>query len=176
MIQQQSRAVAVLGKNRHPLAVWFFSILTLGIYFWYWHYEVNAEIGRHEPTVKASPGISLLAVSPLAVFTLFISALVSMYNTSVRIQRMELADDIPNQISPLVTLILLFFFGIGYFFQIQGHLNAHWERHRLIAAGRIQPAGVVGPLQASMPERAIPSEATVESRTSNAKESLDRTR
>jgi len=148
-----------VGKNRNPFAVWFLSFITFGIYFYYWYYQVNHEIGRHEPGVKSSAGVSLLAVSPLTVFTLFISALVSMYNTATRIQRMEMADNLPNQISPLVTVILLFFFGIGYYFQIQGHLNAHWDRHRLIASGRIpapMQGGVplVGPPPAVMPETA----------------------
>jgi heme/copper-type cytochrome/quinol oxidase subunit 3 len=146
-----SQSVAFVGKNRNPFAVWFLSAITFGIYFLYWHYKVNSEIGAHEPEVKTSPGVSLLAVSPLAVFTLFISALVSMYNTAVRIQRMEAADDLPNQISPLVTIILLFFFGIGYYFQIQGHLNSHWDRHRLIASGRVPE-----PLTSPTGERALP--------------------
>jgi heme/copper-type cytochrome/quinol oxidase subunit 3 len=128
-----------VGKNRNPLAVWFLSAVTLGIYFLYWHYQVNREIGAHDPDLKTNPGVSLLAVSPLAVFTLFISALVSMYNTATRIQQIEMADSLPNQISPVVTLILLFLFGIGYYFQVQGHLNAHWDRHHMIASGRIGP-------------------------------------
>ncbi len=86
-----------------------------------------------------------------------------MYNTAVRIQRMEMADDVPNQISPLVTVILLFFFGIGYYFQIQGHLNAHWDRHRLIAAGRLQAAGAAGRLSPSTPQAAITPGAVIES-------------
>jgi hypothetical protein len=129
----------LVGKNRNPLAVCFLSGVTLGVYFLYWHYQVNREIGAHDPDVKTNPGVSLLAVSPLAVFTLFISALVSLHNTAARIQQIELADSLPNQISPLVALILLFFFGIGYYFQVQGHLNAHWDRHRMIASGRIGP-------------------------------------
>lgn len=151
-----------LGKNRNPFAVWFLSFITLGIYFLYWHYQVNYEIGAHESEVKVNPAVSLLAVSPLAVFTLFISALVSMYNTAARIQRMEMADSLPNQISPLVTVILLFFFGIGYYFQVQGHLNAHWDRHRMIASGRI-PGPAYTPALAPAPQPAvIPETAPVE--------------
>jgi hypothetical protein len=147
-----SQSVAFVGKNRNPFAVWFLSAITLGIYFLYWHYKVNSEIGAHEPEVKTSPGVSLLAVSPLAIFTLGISALVSMYNTAVRIQRMEAADDLPNQISPLVTIILLFFFGIGYYFQIQGHLNSHWDRHRLVASGRVPESLTFQATPAALPE------------------------
>ncbi len=157
-----SGAATVVGKNRNPFAVWLLSAITLGIYFLYWYYQVNREIGGHEPTVKTSPGISLLAASPLAVFTLFISALVSMYNTAVRIQRMEMADDVSNQISPLVTVILLFFFGIGYYFQVQGHLNAHWDRHRLIASGRLAGSAPPSTLAAPGTQVAIPPTVPVD--------------
>src|ERR1700730_15947993 len=144
-LKNPSGSTVLVGKNRNPFAVWFLSIITLGIYHFYWYYKVNAEIGVHEPLVKTNPAVSLLAISPLAVVTLFISALVSMYNTAVRIQRMEVADDLQNQISPLVTVILLFLVGIGYYFQIQEHLNAHWDRHQLVSAGR---------LPESLPDRA----------------------
>ena len=156
-----------VGKNRNPFAVWFLSFITFGIYFYYWYYQVNHEIGRHEPGVKSSAGVSLLAVSPLTVFTLFISALVSMYNTATRIQRMEMADSLPNQISPLVSLILLFFFGIGYYFQIQGHLNAHWDRHRMIASGRIPGLGPAAALPAMESPMLAREPAPIEPPTTN---------
>lgn len=140
-------AATFVGKNRNPFAVWLFSILTLGIYHLYWYYQVNREIGVHEPSVRTSPGVSLLAVSPLTIFTLGITALVSMYNTAERIQGMEMADSLPYQISPLVSLILLFFFGIGYYFQVQSHLNRHWNRHRMIASGRIPGPVLAGGLR-----------------------------
>jgi hypothetical protein len=60
---------------------------------------------------------------------------------------MELADGSTNTISPLVTFILLFFFGIGYFVQIQSHLDAHWDGHRFAAARANQiPQGAQQPL------------------------------
>src|ERR1700730_19039669 len=121
VLTNPSGSTTLVGKNRNPFAVWFFSIITLGIYFFYWYYQINVEIGRHDPQVKTNPGVSLLAVTPLAIVTLFIATLVSLYNTAVRIQRMEIADDLAGHINPLVTVILLFFFGIGYYFQIQGH-------------------------------------------------------
>jgi len=155
-----------VGKNRNPFAVWFLSILTVGIYHLYWYYQVNREIGAHEPAVKTSPGVSLLAISPLSIFTLCISALVSMYNTAARIQRMEMADSLPHQISPLVSLILLFFFGIGYYFQVQGHLNAHWDRHRMIASGRIPGPVLAGALPTVSSRRLVPEPAPIEPPTS----------
>ena len=118
----------LLGKNRNPFAVIFFSIVMLGIYWFVWVYKVNNEIRKHEPMVHASPGVSVIAqFIPIA-------NLISDYNLATRIQKMELADQSTNQISPVVTIVLLFFFGIGYVFQIQSHLNSHWDSHRFAAA------------------------------------------
>jgi Domain of unknown function (DUF4234) len=141
---QQEVNARPLGKNRNPFAVWFLSAITLGIYFLYWHYKVNAEIRDHEPLVKSSPGASLAALL-LSPLTLFISILVTCYNTAVRIQRMEMADGQPQQISPTLTFLLLCFFGVGYYFQIQGHLNAHWEWHRLRSSRRELAGGAALP-------------------------------
>ena len=72
-VTNPSGSASFIGKNRNPFAVWFFSVITLGIYFWYWYYMVNAEIGRHEPTVKTSPAVSLLAVGswrPISALTM----------------------------------------------------------------------------------------------------------
>jgi hypothetical protein len=114
----------LVGKNRNPIGVIVLSVITLGVYWLYWYYQVNDEVRRHEPQVQCSPGVALLAqFVPFAHF-------VSHYNTGTRIQRMELADGMTSTISPLVTFLLLVFFGIGYVVQVQSHLNAHWDGHR----------------------------------------------
>lgn len=149
-VTDPARGQLQLGKQRNPFAVFFLGVITFGIYWLYWYFKVNAEIRDHEPTVKVSPGIALLAMFvPIA-------NLVSMYNTAVRIERMEQADQVPNTISPLVAFILIWFFGIGYFFQIQGHLNAHWYKHELAAAGRTGlPSTPVVSLPQSAPAPAL---------------------
>jgi hypothetical protein len=114
----------LVGKNRNPIGVIVLSAITLGVYWLYWYYQVNDEVRRHEPQVRCSPGVAVLAqFVPFANF-------VSHYNTVTRIQRMELADGMTSTISPLVTFLLLVFFGIGYVVQVQSHLNAHWDGHR----------------------------------------------
>jgi len=117
-----------LGKQRNPIAVILLSMITLGIYYLYWYGKVNAEIRRHDPRVEVNVGWAVVAQ-----FVPFAN-LVSAYNTAVRVQKLEIADDAPNSISPLVGFLLFIFFGIGYPIQIQSHLNAHWTRHRFGAA------------------------------------------
>ncbi len=136
----------LVGKNRNPFAVIFFSIVTLGIYWLYWYYRINDEMRQHEPLVRCSPGWAAFSqLVPVAGF-------ISHYNTATRIQRMELADEVPNTISPLVTIVLLFFFAVGYVFQVQSHLNAHWDSHRF-ALARAQRQGFV---LAPTPRSALP--------------------
>lgn len=137
------RGQLLLGKNRNPFAVIFFSIITLGVYWFVWVYKVNNEVRKHEPLVHSSPGVSVFAqFIPIANF-------ISDYNLASRIHRMELADQSTNQISPVVTIVLLFFFGIGYVFQIQSHLNAHWDGHRFAVARAAQQLP-------SQPHQALP--------------------
>jgi hypothetical protein len=141
------RGQLLVGKNRNPFAVIFFSIITLGIYWLVWVYKVNNEIRSHEPMVHSSPGVSVIAqFIPIA-------NIISDYNLATRIHRMEIADQSATQISPVVTIVLLFFFGIGYVFQIQSHLNAHWDGHRF-AAHRFAQQLAAAPQQ-SLPTPAV---------------------
>src|SRR6202521_2458755 len=146
------RGQLLIGKNRNPFAVIFFSIITLGIYWLVWVYKVNNEIRQHEQMVHVSPGVTVLAqFVPIA-------NIISDYNLATRIQRMEIADQSNNQIAPVVTIILLFFFGIGYVFQVQSHLNAHWDGHRFAAQRYSQQlaAAAQQTLPPAQPQQQVP--------------------
>jgi len=127
-----------VGKNRNPFVVFLLSIVTFGIYCVYWYYKINDEIRQHDPSIEVKPGIAAVALFvPIA-------NLVSYYNTAGRIRKMEEADQVANPISPVLALVLIFLFGIGYFFVVQGHLNAHWDRHRQEAPQPITGAAPAG--------------------------------
>jgi hypothetical protein len=55
--------------------------------------------------------------------------LVSGYNTAERVKRLEMADRMPSQISPVLSVLFMIFFWIGYPIQVQSHLNAQWDHH-----------------------------------------------
>lgn len=116
-----------LGKDRSPAAVLGLSIITLGIYYLVWYYKINAEIHRHDPEIKVSPG--------LAVFAMFIPIAnwVSAYSTAARIRQMQLDDGATQTISPNVALLWLILFGIGYPLYVASQLREHWHGHRRIA-------------------------------------------
>jgi hypothetical protein len=103
------------------------SIITLGIYYLVWYYKINAEIHRHDPDIKVSPG--------LAVFAQFIPVAnwVSAYSTAARIRQMQLDDGATQTISPVGALLLHIFLGIGYPLYVASQLREHWHGHRRAA-------------------------------------------
>ena len=112
-----------LGKKRNPFAVLLFSFITFGIYALYWYGTINAEIRRHDPRIRVIP---ILAV--LAQFIPIVN-LISGYNTAERVKRLEMADGMHSQISPVLSVLFMIFLGIGYPIQVQSHLNAQWDHH-----------------------------------------------
>jgi drug/metabolite transporter (DMT)-like permease len=114
----------VLGKDRSPAAILGLSIITFGIYFLVWHYKINAEIHRHDPDIKVSPGLSVVAM-------LFpIANLVAAYGTAARIRQMQLDDGLSQTISPIVALLLIMLLGIGYPLYVASAMREHWHMHR----------------------------------------------
>lgn len=112
-----------LGKDRSPAAILGLSIITLGIYFLVWYGSLNAEIRRHDPSVKVVPALSVLACFvPIA-------NIVSYYSTAARLRQMQLDCGQTETISPVVALLLVVFLGIGYPLYLASQTREHWHRH-----------------------------------------------
>jgi hypothetical protein len=118
---------APLGKDRSPAAVIGLSIITLGIYYLVWYGSLNAEIRRHDPSIKVSPG--------WAVVALFfpVSNIVSSYATAARLRQLQLDCGQTQTISPVVALLLFLFLGIGYPLYLASQAREHWHGHRRLA-------------------------------------------
>ncbi len=113
-----------LGKDRSPASVLGLSIITLGIYYLVWYHHINAEIRRHDPDIKVTPGWAVVAsLVPLA-------NIISGYSTAARIRQMQLDDGQTNTISPVVALLLMLFLGIGYPLYVASQIREHWHGHR----------------------------------------------
>lgn len=113
-----------IGKDRSPAAILGLSIITLGIYCLVWHYKMNNEIHRHDPDIKVSPGLAVLAMC------FPITNLVSGYGTAARIRQMQLDDGLTQTISPVVALLLIILLGIGYPLYVGSAIREHWHLHR----------------------------------------------
>jgi len=112
------------GKDRSPALILGLSIITLGIYYLVWYHHINAEIRRHDPDIKVTPGWCVVAA-----FVPFAN-IISAYSTAARIRQMQLDDGQSNTISPVVALLLFLFLGIGYPLYVASQVREHWHGHR----------------------------------------------
>jgi len=112
-------------KKRSPLAVLGLSVITLGIYAWFWFYSANDEIRRFERDDTISPGRSTLAIT--LGWLLIVPPFIAVYNTSLHVVKMEQRLGIPQQLSPALNLIFLLIAGIVVPVYTQEHLNRVWE-------------------------------------------------
>ena len=126
--------VAIAGSNefakkRNPWGVLGLSLITLGIYHFFWWYYVNkemVELGRARGTGELgdSPGTSLLALIP--GFLIIVPPLVSYYKGVGRMQaaaRLTGAEPVNGWIA----LILFIVIGIAFPPYLQSQLNNVWD-------------------------------------------------
>jgi hypothetical protein len=147
------------AKIRNVIAVPALAVITLGIYYLYWWYQINREMvdlgrARNVDGLGDSPATSLLALFPGAL--IIVPPFVTLYNTIKRIQRAQEVTTGETTMNGMVVLWLIigsFIFGIlslvipGY---IQGELNKVWER---------VPAGGAPELQAGTGTASAPAAA-----------------
>jgi hypothetical protein len=118
-----------IAKKRNPLGVFGLTIITIGIYLFFWWYFVNKEmvkLGRARGTTDLgeSPGTSALALFP--GFLLIVPPLVSYYRG---VQRMQAAARITGAepANGWIALILFFLLGFAFAPYLQSCLNNVWE-------------------------------------------------
>ena len=113
-------AIRPVGKVRSPAAVVIFSIITLGIYFLYWTYQVFRELKEHT-NQGIGPIIGLviaLVVNPVNWFVLP-SEIGNMYQAGGRAKPVSGATGFWNLI-PLIGSII-------WIVKVQGALNRAWD-------------------------------------------------
>ena len=118
------------AKIRNPLGVIGLTLITLGIYFFFWWYFINREmkdVGQARGAdLGDSPGKSVLAVTLGAL--IIIPALVSEWTTSGRIQRTQETLGVERSASgPVIFILLLLISPVGLWYA-QSELNKAWER------------------------------------------------
>jgi hypothetical protein len=140
------------AKKRSPWGVFGLSIITLGIYLFFWWYFVNKEmvkLGRARGTTELgeSPGLSALALFP--GFLLIVPPLVSYYRG---VQRMQAAARITGAepANGWIALILFLLLGIAFPPYLQSCLNKVWEAQ---AEGAALGVGAAAPAVPAASER-----------------------
>ena len=137
----QSGATA---KMRNPLGVVGLSLITIGIYFFFWWYFINREmrdLGRSRGRdLGQSPGNSVLAVTIGAL--VIVPAIVSEWRTSARIEAAQETVGLQNRVSgPIIFILLLLIAPVGLWYA-QSELNKVWEAERTGSAAL--PGGQIG--------------------------------
>jgi Domain of unknown function (DUF4234) len=150
--------VAIAGTNefakkRNPWGVLGLTLITLGIYGFFWWYYVNkemVELGRARGTDELgdSPGKSLAALFP--GFLIIIPPLVSYYRG---VQRMQAAARLTGAepANGWIALILFLVISIAFAPYLQSCLNKVWDAQ----AGQ-------GSIAAGAPAAAVPETAPAE--------------
>jgi hypothetical protein len=131
--------------NRDPLGVLALSVVTLGIYFFYWYYKVNDELRRFEHDETIRPGMAVLAVT--LGWLIIVPPFISVYNTSMHVAKVERRLKIQQELSPALNVILLIVLSVGIGLYTQEHLNRVWAvaQDGSGSAGPAEPGALPSP-------------------------------
>jgi hypothetical protein len=111
--------------KRSPVIVLVLSLVTLGIYFFYWYYKVNDELKRYARDDTISPMRSLMAV--LFGWLIIVPPFIAVYNTATHIQQAEQRADVQQQIEPVLVLVFQIVFSLANPPYMQDHMNRIWD-------------------------------------------------
>ncbi|MEU7716925.1 DUF4234 domain-containing protein [Streptomyces tibetensis] len=125
------------GKTRNIFLVWLiWPLITLGIYHLVWYYKINREARDFDQRIEVNPA---MAVVTLALgWVLIVPPFISVYNTGVRIARMQRAAGMEQECNPWIGLILFIVAGL-YPLYYQHELNQIWAHYQVPAEGAQVP-------------------------------------
>ena len=126
-----AETVSIQGQpylKRSPLGVLGLTLITVGIYFFYWYYKINDELRRFERDDTISPGRSLMAM--LFGWIIIVPPFIAMYNTAKHLQAIEQRLAIQPQLEPALVIVIMLVISIANPVYIQEHLNRVWDRAR----------------------------------------------
>ena len=124
--------------KRNPLGVLGLTLVTLGIYFFYWYYKVNEELMRFEHDPSISPTRSLMAI--LFGWIIIAPPFIAFYNTAKHAQAIEQRMAAQPQLEPALVIVIMLLLSVANGVYIQEHLNRIWDR----AANAGSPAPLPG--------------------------------
>jgi hypothetical protein len=124
----QIAGTGATAKVRNPFGVIGLSIITLGIYFFFWWFYINREmrdLGRARGVdLGQNPTNSVLALIPGGL--IIVPAIVTEWTTSARIESAQEAVGMDRRVSGPIVFILLFLIGPVGVWYAQSELNKVW--------------------------------------------------
>jgi fatty acid desaturase len=121
------------AKVRNPGAPIGLSIVTLGIYSFWWWYFINREMDdlgevHHDDYLRNSPGLATLAAT-VGAFVI-VPPLVTLWRTCHRVERAQERTLGTTSFSPALVFFLAFvpFGSIAVSIMLQSNLNRVWEQ------------------------------------------------
>jgi H+/Cl- antiporter ClcA len=148
-----AETVTIEGQQylkRNPLGVLGLTVITFGIYYFYWYYQVNDELRRFEHDKTISPVRSLMAV--LFGWIIIVPPFIAMYNTAKHLQGVEQRMAIQPQLEPALVIVIMLFIAIANGVYIQEHLNRVWDRAASTGTAALPlPGAPQGPLPSPPP-------------------------
>jgi hypothetical protein len=139
-----AETVTIGGQSylkRNPLGVLGLSVITLGIYFFYWFWKINDELRLYKRDESISPTRSLMAM--LFGWLIIVPPFIAIYNTSKHVQDSEQRLGVQPQLEPALTIVFLLIVAIGNTIYVQEHLNRIWDRASV--PNEFPPAGTSEP-------------------------------
>ena len=124
-----AETVSIGGQQylkRNPLGVLGLTLITLGIYFFFWYYKINDELRRFENDETINPGRSLMAM--IFGWLVIVPPFIAMYNTAKHVQKVEERLAIQPELQPALTIVFMLLISIVNGLYIQEHLNRIWDR------------------------------------------------
>jgi uncharacterized membrane protein YjgN (DUF898 family) len=132
-----AESVTIEGRpylKRNPLGVLGLTVITLGIYFFYWYWKVNDELSAFEHDDSISPTRSLMAI--LFGWLIIVPPFIAIYNTAKHIQNAEQRREIQPLLEPALAIVFLLVVSIANGLYFQEHLNRLWDRSAGVAPNR----------------------------------------
>ena len=124
------------AKLRNPLGVVGLTLITFGVYYFFWWYFINREmrdLGKARGVdLGESPGNSVLAVTLGAL--IIVPAIVSEWRTCGRIEGAQETVGLERRVSGPIIFILLLLIGPVGLWYAQSELNKVWAQVRGPAA------------------------------------------
>jgi ACR3 family arsenite efflux pump ArsB len=123
-----AQTVTVDGQQylrRNPLGVVVLTVITFGIYGFYWYWKINDELRQVLHDDSISPTRSLMAM--LFGWIIIVPPFIAAWNTAKHIAGFEERSSVNTTIEPVLVIVLMLVLMIANLAYLQYHLNKAWD-------------------------------------------------